>query len=56
MNALEWLVNTLGTHGVTVEHGQFAISGTITGLHGPRRGQTAVADFADFGTVQVVFD
>jgi 2-keto-4-pentenoate hydratase len=56
LNALEWLVNALSAQGIAIAAGQIAITGTVTGIHAPDRGQTAVADFGDLGTVEVVFD
>jgi 2-keto-4-pentenoate hydratase len=55
LNVVEWLVNALGAHGQTIEKGQFVMTGTMTGLHAPKPGEAAVADFGDLGKVEVVF-
>ena len=56
LNVVEWFVNTFGAHGRTIERGQFVLTGTMTGLHAPKPGEAAVADFGDLGRVEVVFD
>jgi 2-keto-4-pentenoate hydratase len=56
LNVVEWFVNALGEHGRAVEAGQFVLTGTMTGLHAPKPGETAIADFGDLGKVEVVFD
>ena len=56
VNVLEWFVNALGAHGRTILPGQFVMTGTMTGLHAPKPGETAVADFGDLGRVEVMFD
>jgi 2-keto-4-pentenoate hydratase len=32
------------------------MTGTLTGLHAPAPGETAIADFGELGQVQVVFE
>jgi 2-keto-4-pentenoate hydratase len=32
------------------------MTGTMTGLHAPGRGEAAIADFGTLGRVEVVFD
>ncbi len=56
LNVVEWFVDALRSHGQTIEKGQFVMTGTMTGLHAPKPGETAVADFGDLGKVEVVFD
>lgn len=56
LHVVEWLVKTLGAHGRTIEKGQFVMTGTMTGLHAPKPGETAVANFGVLGKVEVVFD
>lgn len=56
LNALEWLVNELRANDLGIKPGQIVLAGTVTGIHTPSRGQRAVADFGELGTVEVVFD
>jgi 2-keto-4-pentenoate hydratase len=56
INVLEWFVNALSASGLGVLPGQFVMTGTMTGLHAPKPGETAVADFGNLGRVEVVFD
>jgi len=56
VNVLEWFVNALRVRGLAVMKGQFVMTGTMTGIHTPKPGETAVADFGDLGSVEVVFD
>lgn len=56
VNVLVWLVNALGMRGLAVLPGQFVMTGTMTGIHTPKPGERAVADFGDFGRVEVTFD
>jgi 2-keto-4-pentenoate hydratase len=56
INALEWLVNALSKQGITIASGQFVITGATTGIHAPDREQVAVADFGDFGDVEIAFN
>jgi 2-keto-4-pentenoate hydratase len=56
VTVLEWLVNALRVRGLAVKAGQFVMTGTMTGIHTPKPGETAVADFGDLGTVEVMFD
>ena len=56
LNVVDWFVGAFGAHGRTIERGQFVMTGTMTGLHAPQPGETAVADFGDLGRVEVVFD
>jgi 2-keto-4-pentenoate hydratase len=36
--------------------GQFVMTGTMTGLHAPEPGETALADFCRLGAVEVQLD
>jgi 2-keto-4-pentenoate hydratase len=56
VNVLEWFVNALRGRGLAVLAGQFVMTGTMTGLHAPKPGETAAADFGDLGRLEVVFD
>jgi 2-keto-4-pentenoate hydratase len=56
LNVLEWLANTLRSSGGGILAGQFVMTGTLTGLHAPAPGETAIADFGELGQVQVVFE
>ena len=56
LNVLEWLVSDLGSRGLGIKAGQFVMTGTMTGIHAPEPGQTAVADFDGLGSVEVVFE
>ena len=56
LNVVEWLVDAFGAHGRGIEKGQFVMTGTMTGLHAPKPGERAVADFGDLDRVEVVFD
>ncbi len=56
VNVLEWFVNALSLRGLAVMAGQFVMTGTMTGIHAPKPGETAAADFGDLGNVEVVFD
>ncbi|MBS0639873.1 MAG: 2-oxopent-4-enoate hydratase, partial [Proteobacteria bacterium] len=54
-NVLVWLANALSAQGLAIAAGEFVLTGTMTGLHAPEPGQTAVADFGSLGIVEVVF-
>lgn len=56
LNVVEWLANALSARSQAIEKGQFVMTGTMTGLHAPKPGELAVADFGDLGKVEVVFD
>jgi 2-keto-4-pentenoate hydratase len=55
INALVWMANALRRQGIALSAGQFILTGSTTGIHAPQRGESAVADFGEFGTVEVVF-
>jgi 2-keto-4-pentenoate hydratase len=55
VNVLEWLVNKFRARGLTLSRGQFVLTGTMTGIHTPEVGQTAIADFGDLEKVEVTF-
>ena len=55
LNVLEWFVNKFSAQGQTLSRGQFVLTGTMTGIHTPETGQTAVADFGDLAKVEISF-
>ena len=55
LNVLEWLVAAMATRGQAIRKGDLVMTGTMTGLHAPKPGETAVADFGALGRVEVVF-
>ena len=55
VNVLEWLVNKFRVQGLALSRGQFVLTGTMTGIHTPEVGQTAVADFGDLAKVEITF-
>ena len=55
VNVLEWLVNKFRAQDRTLSKGQFVLTGTMTGIHTPETGQTAVADFGDLAKVEITF-
>lgn len=56
LNVVQWFVDALRLHGRAIEKGQLVMTGTMTGLHAPKPGERAVADFGDLGKVEVAFD
>lgn len=56
LNVLEWLVAAMSTRGQAISKGDLVMTGTMTGLHAPKPGETAVADFGALGRVEVVFE
>jgi 2-keto-4-pentenoate hydratase len=54
-NVLEWLVAAMAGRGQELRKGDLVMTGTMTGLHAPEPGETAVADFGALGKVEVVF-
>jgi 2-keto-4-pentenoate hydratase len=55
VNALVWMANALSRQGIALSAGQFILTGSTTGIHAPQPGESAVADFGEFGTIEVVF-
>ena len=55
INVLEWFVNKFRAQGLTLSRGQFVLTGTMTGIHAPDIGQTAMADFGDLAKVEITF-
>ena len=53
---LTWLANELRQLGGGLEAGQLVSTGTLTGMLRPKRGDTFVADFGAFGTVEATYD
>jgi 2-keto-4-pentenoate hydratase len=56
LNVLEWLVAAMATRGHAIRKGDLVMTGTMTGLHAPKPGEPAVADFGPLGKVEVVFE
>jgi 2-keto-4-pentenoate hydratase len=56
VNVLVWFANALRMRGLAIRPGQFVMTGTMTGIHTPKPGETAAADFGDLGRVEVTFD
>tara|TARA_A100001037_G_C15054131_1_gene591540 strand:+ start:500 stop:1285 length:786 start_codon:yes stop_codon:yes gene_type:complete len=55
VNALTWLANDLPSMGMGLRAGEIIATGLSTGLAHAEAGDTAVADFGDWGQVTVVF-
>jgi len=50
-----WLANELSRTGIGMKAGQLISTGTLTGMLRPRPGETYVADFGPFGTVEATY-
>ncbi len=50
-----WLANELSRTGVGLKAGQMISTGTLTGMLAPKPGETYLADFGPFGSVQLSF-
>ncbi|GLR86055.1 2-keto-4-pentenoate hydratase [Bradyrhizobium iriomotense] len=55
MVPLAWLANELSRTGIGMKAGQFVSTGTLTGMLRPKPGETYVADFGPFGTVEATY-
>ncbi len=55
MAPLTWLANELSRTGVGLKAGEMVSTGTLTGMLAPKAGETFVADFGPFGSVEVTF-
>ena len=55
MVPLTWLANELSRTGVGMKAGEMVSTGTLTGMLAPKAGETHVADFGPFGSVEVTF-
>ncbi len=55
MVPLTWLANELSRTGVGMKAGEMVSTGTLTGMLAPKAGETYVADFGPFGSVEVAF-
>lgn len=55
MVPLTWLANELSRTGVGMKAGEMVSTGTLTGMLGPKAGETHVADFGPFGSIEVAF-
>lgn len=56
INALIWLVQHLGSRGIAISAGTIVLTGTTTGIFDMETHGRAVADFGEYGTVEVEFD
>jgi 2-keto-4-pentenoate hydratase len=56
LNALVWLANTLGEHGVTLASGSLVLPGSVCAATAVTGGDEISADFGPLGTVTVRFD
>ena len=56
LNVMVWLANQQSARGRGMKTGDIVSTGTCTGLDAVRTGQTALADFAALGSVEVVFE
>jgi 2-keto-4-pentenoate hydratase len=54
-NVLDWFVNTHARRCLDLKAGEIVSTGTCTGFHYIGRGQHAVADYGDIGTIDVTF-
>lgn len=50
-----WLANELSRTGIGLKAGQMISTGTLTGMLAPKPGETYVADFGPYGSVQLTF-
>ena len=55
MVPLTWLANELSRTGVGMKAGEMVSTGTLTGMLAPKAGETYIADFGPFGSVEVAF-
>jgi 2-keto-4-pentenoate hydratase len=55
LNVLLWAVNSLSSAGLGMRRGQYVSTGTVTGVHSLKPGETAIADFGDLGRVELKF-
>jgi 2-keto-4-pentenoate hydratase len=55
INALVWLVNTLGSRGVAFKPGDVVLPGSVTASYPVQAGSHVVADFGPLGSVTAVF-
>jgi 2-keto-4-pentenoate hydratase len=55
LNALQWLVEKLNSHGLGLKAGQFVTTGVTTGVYEAVQGDSIRADFGDVGQVEVRF-
>ena len=55
LNALQWLVNKLSSHGVGVRAGQYMTTGVTSEVYMAEPGDRIRADFGDAGTAELTF-
>lgn len=55
LNALQWLANSLNSHGLGLLAGQYVTTGVTTEVYMAERGDCITADFGEVGTTEVMF-
>lgn len=55
LNVLDWAVNALSRDGFGVQRGQYVSTGTVTGVHTLKPGETAISDFGSLGRIELTF-
>jgi 2-keto-4-pentenoate hydratase len=56
LNALEWLVNRLGSHGAGLKAGEYITTGVTTDTYMASAGDHVCADFGAVGAVELTFE
>jgi 2-keto-4-pentenoate hydratase len=56
LNAVEWLVNKLASHGLGLKAGQFVTTGVTTETYMAEAGDRVQADFGSIGSVELTLD
>lgn len=54
-NAIVWLANTLGAHGIPLKRGEILLAGSFTKAYPVEPGDAFTAHFGDMGSVKVAF-
>ena len=55
LNALQWLVNALASHGLGLKAGQYVTTGVTSEIYLAEPGDRITADFGPVGTAELVF-
>jgi 2-keto-4-pentenoate hydratase len=55
LNALQWLVNALASHGLGLKAGQYVTTGVTSQIYMAEPGDRITADFGPVGTAELVF-
>ncbi len=55
LNALAWLANALGEHGLALKQGDYVTTGVVCDVYPGAAGETLVADFGPLGSVSMRF-